>query len=124
MADGGNGRRLHGSGGYVEVASLTDEELKKADLGVGKLFLAPVGKVAADRITAHRCNECDVVFPGPPRVNVEESPNEEVADNLILVERGQYACTKCGSTVGEYREFRKRDESADVGAARPEGRED
>ncbi|KFM16420.1 hypothetical protein AAA799D11_00671, partial [Marine Group I thaumarchaeote SCGC AAA799-D11] len=25
---------------------------------------------------------------------LEESPNEEVADNLILIERGQYVCEK------------------------------
>ncbi len=121
MAGGGEAKRLHGSGGYVE-ATLTDEEVKKADLGVGKLFLAPVGKVAPGRITAHHCNECDAGFEGPPRVNVEESPNEEVADNLVLVERGQYACKSCGSAIGEYREFRKKDESAGIGEARPDNR--
>ena len=35
---------LHGSGGRV-IADITDEQAKKADLGVGKCFLAPVGKL-------------------------------------------------------------------------------
>ncbi len=32
--------KLQGSGGYI-IADLTEEQAKKADLGVGKLFLAP-----------------------------------------------------------------------------------
>jgi len=35
------------------------------------------------------------------------SPNEAVADGLILVERGQYTCHKCDSIIGEYRVFEK-----------------
>jgi len=34
--------KVEGSGGYV-IAELTEEQAKKADLGVGKLFLAPIG---------------------------------------------------------------------------------
>ena len=112
--------RLQGSGGYV-IADLTDEQAKKADLGVGKLFLAPVGKLESDRMLKHYCNNCEAEFASPPEIRLEESTSEEVADNLILVERGQYACQRCSSVIGEYRVFAKRDESAGVGQARPSG---
>jgi len=110
--------KLHGSGGYV-IADLTDEQAKKADLGVGRLFLAPIGRIEEGRMLRYHCKDCEKEFPNPPEIRVEERPNEEVADNLILTERGQYACGLCGSIIGEYRDFAKKDESADVGRARP-----
>jgi len=36
---------------------------------------------------------------------------------LILLERGQYICTTCGSAIAEYREFQKPNESVEVGNA-------
>ena len=56
----------------------------------------------------HYCNSCESEFDSPPKIQLEESPNEEVADNLILIERGQYVCEKCGDIIGEYREFQKK----------------
>lgn len=109
---------VHGSGGYI-VADLTEEQTKKADLGVGKLFLAPIGKLEENKMLKHFCKNCDMEFGNPPKVRLEESNNEEVADNLILVERGQYTCEKCDSIIGEYRVFQKQDESSDVGKAKP-----
>ena len=38
---------VHGSGGYI-IADLTEEQTKKADLGVGKLFLAPLVEILLD----------------------------------------------------------------------------
>ena len=64
------------------------------------------------------CNTCEAEFDSPPKIQLEESPNEEVADNLILIERGQYVCEKCSAIIGEYREFQKKGE---VGSARPSG---
>ncbi len=110
--------KLIGSGGYV-VAELTEEQAKKADLGVGKLFLAPVGKLEQDKMLKHYCKNCETEFDNPPKTQLEEKTNEEVAANLNLVERGQYTCEKCSSIIGEYRVFVKRDESSDVGAAKP-----
>lgn len=107
-----------GSGGYV-VAELTEEQVKKADLGVGKLFLAPVGKLEQDKMLKHYCKNCETEFDNPPKIQLEEKTNEEVADNLNLVERGQYVCEKCSSIIGEYRVFTKKDESGDVGPAKP-----
>lgn len=110
--------KLQGSGGYV-IAELTSEQAKKADLGVGKLFLAPVGKIDSDKMFKHYCNKCEAEFSNPPKIRIEEKTNEEVADNLILVERGQYTCQQCDSIIGEYRVFKKRDENSDVGKANP-----
>ena len=41
---------LHGSGGRV-TADITDEQATKADLGVGKCFLAPIGKLESKTCT-------------------------------------------------------------------------
>ncbi len=89
------------------MAELTEEQAKKADLGVGKLFLAPIGKLESEKMSMHYCNACKTEFKGPPVIRLEESPNEKVADDLILVERGQYTCEKCSGTIGEYRVFKK-----------------
>ena len=110
--------KLQGSGGYI-VADLTEEQAKKADLGVGKLFLAPVGKLEEQKMSKHYCKNCETEFSNPPKIRLEENPNEQVADNLILVERGQYTCQQCSSIIGEYRVFKKQDETSDVGNARP-----
>ena len=110
--------KLIGSGGYV-IAELTEEQAKKADLGVGKLFLAPIGKLEQNKMLKHYCKNCEAEFNNPPKIQLEEKTNEEVADNLNLMERGQYVCEKCSSIIGEYRVFAKRDEAGDVGTAKP-----
>jgi hypothetical protein len=109
---------VHGSGGHI-LADLTDEQAKKADLGVGKLFLAPIGKLKEEKMLKHYCKNCQAEFNESPKIQLEESTNEEVADNLILIERGQYMCKKCDSIIGEYRVFQKKDESSEVGNAKP-----
>ena len=97
---------LHGSGGRV-IADITDEQAKKADLGVGKCFLAPISKLREEDTHTYFCKKCESEFDGSPKIQIEESPNEAVADGLILVERGQYTCHKCSSIIGEYRVFEK-----------------
>ena len=109
---------VHGSGGHI-VAELTEEQAKKADLGVGKLFLAPIGKLEKEKMLKHYCKNCQSEFDESPKIQLEENTNEEVADNLILVERGQYTCVKCSSIIGEYRVFQKKDEAGDIGKAKP-----
>jgi len=110
--------KVEGSGGYI-IADLTDEQAKKADLGVGKLFLAPIGKIETEKMSKHYCKICETEFDNPPIIHLEENNNEEIADNLILVERGQYTCEKCSVVIGEYRVFKKNDESKDIGKANP-----
>ena len=110
--------KVQGSGGYI-IADLTEEQAKKADLGVGKLFLAPIGKIETEKMSKHYCKACETEFSNPPKIRLEENPNEEVADNLVLVERGQYTCEKCSGIIGEYRVFKKNDESSEIGKANP-----
>lgn len=110
-------KKLRGSGGYV-MAQVTDEQQRKGNLGGPDLFLAPIGRLDQEKISKYYCNTCEKDYEGGPKIEYE-TPNEEVAQNLILLERGQYVCTTCGSTIAEYREFQKQDEQASVGLAKP-----
>ncbi len=111
-------KTLQGSGGHI-VANITEEQAKKADLGVGKLFLAPIGKLEEQTMIKHYCKICEEEFNNPPKIHVEEKNQEDVADNLVLVERGQYNCQKCNSIIGEYRVFHKKNERGEIGNAKP-----
>ena len=110
-------KKLRGSGGYV-MANVTDEQQMKGNLGGPDLFLAPIGRLDAEKISKHFCNTCEKEFEGAPKIEFE-NPNEEVAENLILAEKGQYICNTCSSTIAEYREFRKQDEAGEIGNAKP-----
>ena len=110
-------KKLRGSGGYI-MASVTDEQQVKGNLGGPDLFLAPIGRLDADKITKHFCNTCEKEFEGSPKIEFE-NPNEEVAENLILAERGQYICNSCNASIAEYRDFKKQDEAGEVGVAKP-----
>ena len=100
------------------MAQVSDEQQRKGNLGGPDLFLAPIGRLDEYTIKKYSCNTCDKEYDGSPKIEYEH-PNEQVADNLILVERGQYLCIECGSPIAEYREFQKSDESSDVGNAKP-----
>ena len=110
-------KKLRGSGGYV-MARVSDEQQTKGNLGGPDLFLAPIGRLSAEFITKHFCNTCEKEFEGSPKIEFE-NPNEEVAENLILAEKGQYICNSCNSSIAEYREFKKQDETEGVGNAKP-----
>ena len=110
-------KKLRGSGGYV-MATINDEQQMKGNLGGPDLFLAPIGRLNSEIITKHFCNTCEKEFEGPPKIEFE-NPNEEVAENLILAEKGQYICNNCNSTIAEYREFKKQDEVKEIGEAKP-----
>ena len=110
-------KKLRGSGGYI-MASVTDEQQVKGNLGGPDLFLAPIGRLDAELITKHFCNTCEEEFEGSPKIEFE-NPNEEVAENLILAEKGQYICNSCNASIAEYRDFKKQDEAGEVGEAKP-----
>ncbi|MDA0756115.1 MAG: hypothetical protein O3C04_02860 [Crenarchaeota archaeon] len=110
-------KKLRGSGGFV-MARVTDEQQSKGNLGGPDLFLAPIGRLESELISKHKCNTCEKEFEGSPKIEFE-NPNEEVAENLILVERGKYLCNECGSTIAEYRDFRKPNEAMNAGLANP-----
>ena len=99
-------KQLDGSGGWI-IADITEEQVKNADLGVGKLFIAKVEKLDLEKMKKYFCKNCDSEFDGPPKIQVEEAENEAISDELILVERGQYTCHKCDSIISEYRVFAK-----------------
>ena len=100
------------------MATVNDEQQRKGNLGGPDLFLAPVGRLDSDKISKYYCNTCEKEYEGSPKVEYE-NPNEVVAENLVLLEKGQYMCTTCGSILAEYRNFSKQDEAASVGAAIP-----
>lgn len=111
-------KKLRGSGGYI-MASVTDDQQRKGNLGGPDLFLAPVGRIDADKVSRYFCNTCEKDFEGSPRIDYE-NPNELVAENLMLLEKGQYICTNCGSVLAEYRSFSKPNENTEVGLAKPQ----
>lgn len=110
-------KKLRGSGGFV-MARVTDDQQMKGNLGGPDLFLAPIGRLDSELITKHFCNTCEKEFEGSPKIEFE-NPNEEVAENLMLAEKGQYICNSCNASIAEYREFKKQDEAGDVGSAKP-----
>ena len=107
-------KKLRGSGGFI-MAQVNDDQQRKGNLGGPDLFLAPIGRLDVQFISKYFCNTCEKDYEGGPKIEYE-NPNEEVAENLILKERGQYVCTTCGSTIAEYREFQK---VGEVGLAKP-----
>jgi hypothetical protein len=96
-------KRLLGSGGYA-IAKLTEDEEMKANLGVPHLFLGNVGRLAEDRFLRYYCNKCGKGHDGGPLL-IYEVPNEEIAENVILVEKGEYKCRDCNNTIAQYRKF-------------------
>lgn len=100
------------------MATVNDDQQRKGNLGGPDLFLAPVGRLDSEKISKHYCNTCEKEYEGSPKIEYE-NPNEVVAENLVLLEKGQYICTTCGSILAEYRNFSKPDEAASVGAAIP-----
>jgi len=110
-------KKLRGSGGFI-MANVTDEQQQKGNLGGPDLFLAPMGRLESEKISKYFCNTCEKEYETSPKIEYE-NPNEVVAENLTLVERGQYVCNTCGSVLAEYREFQKPDEQRDVGIAKP-----
>ena len=117
MSDDIRIKKLRGSGGFV-MALVTDEQQGKGNLGGPDLFLAPIGRLDAEKIKKYSCNTCEKEYEGAPKIEYE-NPNEQVSENLFLVERGQYLCTACSSIIAEYREFKKSDELGDAGFAKP-----
>jgi sporulation protein YlmC with PRC-barrel domain len=96
-------KKLRGSGGYA-MARVTDEEQKMGNLGGPELFLAGIGRLQDDRFSKYYCNKCEKEYPGSPSINYE-NPNEELGEGVILIEKGEYKCQTCKSTIAQYRKF-------------------
>jgi len=98
-------KKLLGSGGYA-FAKVTKQEEAKASLGVPQIFLSNIGRLNEDRFTKYYCNNCTKQYPGSPAI-VYENPNEEVGQDMILVEKGEYRCRTCNDIIALYRKFNK-----------------
>lgn len=103
MAEDMAQKKLRGSGGYA-IARVTDEEQKKGNLGGPELFLAGIGRLDADRFVKYHCNKCEKEYEGAPAVQYE-NPNEELGEGVTLIEKGEYKCKACSSTIAQYRKF-------------------
>jgi hypothetical protein len=98
-------KKLLGSGGHA-FAKLTEQEEIKANLGVPQIFLSNVARLNEDRFTKYYCNKCAKEYPGSPVISYE-NPNEELAEDVILIEKGEYRCKTCNNIIALYRKFNK-----------------
>ena len=96
-------KKLRGSGGYA-FANITDEEQKKGNLGGPELFLAGVGRLNEDRFSKYYCNKCEKEYEGSPAISYD-NPNEELGEDVILIEKGEYKCSSCNNIIAQYRKF-------------------
>jgi hypothetical protein len=94
-----------GSGGYA-LAELTEQEETKASLGVPQIFLSNVARLDEDRFRKYYCNKCAKEYPGSPAISYE-NPNEELGEDVILIEKGEYRCKTCNNILALYRKFNK-----------------
>lgn len=118
MAEDMAQKKLRGSGGYA-LARVTDEEQKKGNLGGPELFLAGIGRLDEDRFSKYYCNKCEKEYEGAPAIQYE-NPNEELGEGVTLVEKGEYKCKTCSSTIAQYRKFDAPAQQQQVQAPRPE----
>ena len=98
-------RKLLGSGGYA-FARITEEEEIKANLGIPQIFLANLGRLSEERFLKYHCNACGKEFDGSPVIKFE-TPNEELGQGVILVEKGEYKFNNCDNIIALYRKFNK-----------------
>jgi hypothetical protein len=98
-------KKLLGSGGYA-FAKLTEKEEIKAGLGVPQIFLGNIGRLDEDRFSRYFCNKCQKEYTGSP-VIYYENPDEELGEDVILIEKGEYKCKACNNTIAQYRKFNK-----------------
>ncbi|HKR73620.1 MAG TPA: zinc ribbon domain-containing protein [Candidatus Nitrosocosmicus sp.] len=96
-------KKLRGSGGYA-IAKISDDEQKKANLGGPELFLAGIGRLEDDRFKKYYCNKCEKEYQGGPNIEFE-NPNEDLGENIILIEKGEYKCKTCNYVIAQYRKF-------------------
>jgi hypothetical protein len=98
-------KKLLGSGGYA-LARITEDEEIKANLGIPQIFLANLPRLSEDRFLKYFCNVCAKEFDGSPLIKYE-TPNEELGQGVILVEKGEYKCKNCDNIIAFYRKFNK-----------------
>ncbi len=105
-------KKLRGSGGYA-IAKVSDDEQKIANLGGPELFLAGIGKLDKDRFKKYYCNKCEKEYQGAPNLEFE-NPNEDLGENIILKEKGEYKCKNCDYIIAQYRKFDESKENVNL----------
>ena len=98
-------KKLLGSGGYA-FAKLTKQEEIKGTLGVPQIFIGNIGRLNEDRFIKYYCSKCAKEYPGSPVISYE-NPNEELGEDVVLIEKGEYKCRKCNNIIAVYRRFNK-----------------
>jgi DNA-directed RNA polymerase subunit RPC12/RpoP len=98
-------KKVLGSGGYAFVYLTENEELKFS-LGVPHLFFGNIGRLDKKRFTKYYCNKCGKEYPGSPLI-IYDNPNEEITEDVILLEKGEYKCIICNNIIAQYRKFNK-----------------
>ena len=98
-------KKLLGSGGHA-FAKLTEQEEIKASLEVPQIFLANVGRLNEDRFSKYYCKRCGTEYHGAPVISYENL-NEELGEDVILIEKGEYRCRTCNNLIALYRKFNK-----------------
>jgi DNA-directed RNA polymerase subunit RPC12/RpoP len=51
-----------------------------------------------DRLSNYYCKRCGKEFPGSSALSYI-SPNEELGEDVILIEKGEYRCRKCSNLI-------------------------
>jgi DNA-directed RNA polymerase subunit RPC12/RpoP len=98
-------KKVLGSGGYAFVNLTEDEELK-FNLGVPHLFLGNIGRLDKKRFLRYYCKKCGKEYLGSPLLSYE-NPNEEITEDVILLEKGEYKCMVCNNIISQYLKFNK-----------------
>ncbi|HKX96699.1 MAG TPA: hypothetical protein VJL78_02565 [Candidatus Nitrosocosmicus sp.] len=114
-------KKLRGSGGYA-IAKVSDDEQKIANLGGPELFLAGIGKLDKDRFKKYYCNKCEKEYQGAPNLEFE-NPNEDLGENIILKEKGEYKCKNCDYIIAQYRKFDESKDNANLESKKEEEEE-
>lgn len=112
-------KKLRGSGGYA-IAKVSDDEQKMANLGGPELFLAGIGKLDNDRFKKYYCNKCEKDYQGAPNIEFE-NPNEDLGENIVLIEKGEYKCKTCNYVIAQYRKFNESKNEEDKQQQPPKG---
>lgn len=115
-------KKLRGSGGYA-IAKVSDDEQKIANLGGPELFLAGIGKLDKDRFKKYYCNKCEKEYQGAPNLEFE-NPNEDLGENIILKEKGEYKCKNCDYIIALYRKFDESKDNANLESKKEEEAEE
>jgi sporulation protein YlmC with PRC-barrel domain len=115
-------KKLRGSGGYA-IAKVSDDEQKIANLGGPELFLAGIGKLDKDRFKKYYCNKCEKEYQGAPNLEFE-NPNEDLGENIILKEKGEYKCKNCDYIIAQYRKFDESKDNANLESKKEEEEEE